>query len=694
LPLVTEPSQPPATADELPEQMRVRREKLDRLRAEGIDPYPPSFARTTSVAELAAAYPDLAPDTATGTAAGVAGRVVRSRNGGKLCFATIRDGSGDLQVMLSLDRLGAESLARWKADVDLGDQIGVVGEVIASRSGELSVLADSWIITAKALRPLPDKHKGLADPEARVRQRYVDLIVNTDARSMVYRRAAILSSVRSTLERFGYVEVETPILQTLHGGAAARPFATRLNAFDLPMYLRIAIELYLKRLVVGGIERVYEIGRIFRNEGVDTTHSPEFTMLEAYEAYGDYDTMATLTRAIVLDAAAAIGSAVVPDGRGGEIDLAAPWRSVTVHDAVSGAVGEQLTIDTPAARLRVLAENHGVALQPHWGHGEIVLELFEKLVEHTLIEPTFVRDYPVSVRPRARPHQRSAIGRSLGSCCQRRRVGARLFRTRRPGRATPSAHRAISAGGRRRSRSHATRRGFPARPRIWSAAHGRARTRNRPVGDVTDGFQHPRDDSVSVGSAGIGTAGYRSARAGVTARIRRARTSDVAVIRGIVDAYARDRILLDKPTVTLYEDIQEFWVAEDDEETDPELAAIGCGALHVLWEDLAEVRTLAVRPDHRGVGVGHLLLDQLIQVARDLGVRRLFCLTFQVTFFKTHGFRVIEGSPVAPDVYEELLRSYDEGVAEFLGLERVKPNTLGNTRMLLQLQPESETSVL
>jgi lysyl-tRNA synthetase class 2 len=405
LPLVTEPSQPPATADELPEQMRVRREKLDRLRAEGIDPYPPSFARTTSVAELAAAFPDLAPDTATGTAAGVAGRVVRSRNGGKLCFATIRDGSGDLQVMLSLDRLGAESLARWKADVDLGDQIGVVGEVIASRSGELSVLADSWIITAKALRPLPDKHKGLADPEARVRQRYVDLIVNTDARSMVYRRAAILSSVRSTLERFGYVEVETPILQTLHGGAAARPFATRLNAFDLPMYLRIAIELYLKRLVVGGIERVYEIGRIFRNEGVDTTHSPEFTMLEAYEAYGDYDTMATLTRAIVLDAAAAIGSAVVPDGRGGEIDLAAPWRSVTVHDAVSGAVGEQLTIDTPAARLRVLAENHGVALQPHWGHGEIVLELFEKLVEHTLIEPTFVRDYPVSVRPLARPHR-------------------------------------------------------------------------------------------------------------------------------------------------------------------------------------------------------------------------------------------------------------------------------------------------
>jgi lysyl-tRNA synthetase class 2 len=405
LPLVTEPSPAAPAVDDLPEQLRVRREKLERLRAEGIDPYPPAFPRTATVAELRAAFPDLPADATTGATAGVAGRVVRSRNSGKLCFATIRDGSGDLQVMLSLDRLGAESLAQWKSDVDLGDQIGVVGEVISSRSGELSVLASSWMITAKALRPLPDKHRGLADPEARVRQRYVDLIVNPDARSMVYRRAAVVRSVRATLDRLGYVEVETPILQTLHGGAAARPFATHLNAFDLPMYLRIAIELYLKRLVVGGIERVYEIGRIFRNEGVDTTHSPEFTMLEAYEAYGDYDSMAAMTREIVLDAAAAVGSTVVPDGRGGEVDLAAPWRSVTIHEAVSEAVGEKVTIDTPADRLRVLAEKLGVALQPYWGHGEMLLELFEKLVEHTLIQPTFVRDYPASVRPLARPHR-------------------------------------------------------------------------------------------------------------------------------------------------------------------------------------------------------------------------------------------------------------------------------------------------
>jgi lysyl-tRNA synthetase, class II len=395
--------QPPT--DDLPEQMRVRREKLDRIRAAGIDPYPVGFPRTATIADVRARHPDLAPDTFTGDRVGVVGRVVLYRTGGKLCFATIRDGSGDIQVMLSLDKVGAEALARWKSDVDLGDHVGIEGEVITSRSGELSVLADSWTMTAKGLRPLPDKHKGLADAEARVRQRYVDLIVNPDARAMVTTRAAVVRSVRETLARHGYVEVETPSLQTLHGGAAARPFKTHLNAFDLQMYLRIALELYLKRVVVGGIERVYEIGRIFRNEGVDSTHSPEFTMLEAYEAYGDYDTMAALTREIVLDAAVAIGSAQVPDGRGGVIDLAAPWRTITVHQAVSAAVGVEVTIDTPVEDLRAIADKFDVALQPGWDHGHVVLELFEKLVEHTLIEPTFVRDYPESVRPLARPHR-------------------------------------------------------------------------------------------------------------------------------------------------------------------------------------------------------------------------------------------------------------------------------------------------
>jgi lysyl-tRNA synthetase class 2 len=215
----------------------------------------------------------------------------------------------------------------------------------------------------------------------------------------------VLRSLRDTLEGQGYLEVETPLLQPLHGGAAARPFATHLNAFDIPLYLRIATELHLKRLVVGGIERVYEIGRVFRNEGVDSTHSPEFTELEAYQAYGDYNTMAELTRDLVVNAARVLGSTVVPDGRGGEIDLAAQWRRLPIHQAVAEAVGEEVTVGTPVEVLRKIADRHDVALDPAWVAGEVVLELFEKLVEHTLLEPTFVMDYPVEVRPLARDHR-------------------------------------------------------------------------------------------------------------------------------------------------------------------------------------------------------------------------------------------------------------------------------------------------
>jgi lysyl-tRNA synthetase class 2 len=390
---------------DLPEQLRVRRAKLDRLRDAGIDPYPVGFPRTDTIAAVRERYADLEVDTYTGERVGVVGRVVLSRQGGKLCFATIRDGTGDIQVMLSLDRIGEDSLATWKADVDIGDHVGVEGEVISSKRGELSVLANRWTITSKALRPLPEKWHGLADAETRVRLRYVDLIINADARDMVRTRATVLASLRDTLGRREYVEVETPALQLVHGGAAARPFITHLNAFDIDLSLRIALELYLKRLVVGGIERVFEIGRIFRNEGVDSTHSPEFTMLEAYEAYGDYDTMAELTRALILDAAHALGRTVVGDGHGGEIDLTGDWHSITVHDAVSRAVGTDVTVDSSADELRAVADKHDVSLQPGWNAGQIVLELFEKLVEHTLLEPTFVRDYPVEVRPLARPHR-------------------------------------------------------------------------------------------------------------------------------------------------------------------------------------------------------------------------------------------------------------------------------------------------
>jgi lysyl-tRNA synthetase, class II len=390
---------------DLPEQMRVRRDKLDRLREAGVDPYPLGFERTTTARDLRSKYADLGIDVTTGDVVALAGRVMLKRGSGKLAFATIRDGSGDVQVMLSLDKVGNDALESWKRDVDLGDHVGVRGEVITSKRGELSVLADAWTLTSKALRPLPEKWHGLTDPEARVRLRYVDLIVNDSAREMVRTRATVIKSLRSTLENDGYVEVETPMLQPLHGGAAARPFSTHLNAFDQEMYLRIATELHLKRAVVGGIERVYEIGRVFRNEGVDSTHSPEFTELEAYAAYGDYDTMAELTRALVIDAAKAVGRTVVPDGHGGEIDLEAPWTNVTIHDAISAAVGEQVTVDTDADRLRQLADKHDVSLDPKWSAGQIVLELYEKLVEHTLLTPTFVRDYPVDVRPLARPHR-------------------------------------------------------------------------------------------------------------------------------------------------------------------------------------------------------------------------------------------------------------------------------------------------
>jgi len=384
--------------------MRVRREKLDRLRERGVDPFPVTVRRTTTLGELRQRFPDLAADATTGETVAVAGRIVLKRDSGKLCFATLRDGSGDLQVMLSLDKVGPDSLETWKRDIDLGDHVSVTGEVISSRRGELSVLAESWLLASKALRPLPKWH-GL-DAEARVRQRYAELAVNADARGLVYAKATVLRSLRDTLARREFVEAETGVLQFTNGGAAARPFTTNLNAFDTQMYLRIALELPLKRLVVGGIDRVYEMGRTFRNEGIDTTHNPEFTMLEAYEAYGDYDTMADLTRDLVVSAAQALGSTVVPDGHGGEIDLAKPWRSVTVHDAVSEAAGREVDPGTPADELRGIAAAHDVALQPGWSAGEIVLELFEKLVEHTLLEPTFVRDYPVEVRPLARSHRR------------------------------------------------------------------------------------------------------------------------------------------------------------------------------------------------------------------------------------------------------------------------------------------------
>ena len=405
----TEPPAGPDPAQDdsgLPEQIRVRRAKRAEMLASGHDPYPVAVPRTHTLREVRDAHPDLPPDTATGDRVGVTGRVIFQRNTGKLCFATLREGDGtELQAMLSLARVGAEELARWKAEVDLGDHVFVEGEVITSKRGELSVMADGWAMAAKAVRPLPVAHRELNE-ETRVRQRYVDLIVRPQARDMVRTRSQVVRTVRSALHDRGFVEVETPMLQLQHGGATARPFVTHANALDTDLYLRIAPELFLKRTVVGGIERVFEINRNFRNEGIDSTHSPEFAMLEAYQAYATYDDVAALTHDLVIECVRAVfGSDTVRHVDGSGHDLGGQWRQVTLHTAVSEAVDRGVSADTSVEDLRKLAAEFDVEIKESWSAGQIVLELFEKLVEHTLIAPTFVRDYPVETRPLTRAHR-------------------------------------------------------------------------------------------------------------------------------------------------------------------------------------------------------------------------------------------------------------------------------------------------
>ncbi|WP_408641791.1 lysine--tRNA ligase [Saccharopolyspora oryzae] len=386
--------------------MRVRREKRERLLDAGIDPYPVTLPITHGLAEVRAAHQGLEPDTATGEQVGVVGRVMFLRNTGKLCFATLRAGDGtELQAMLSLKQVGEDALATWKAEVDLGDFVFVRGEVITSRRGELSVMADEWRMASKSLRPLPVMHKELGE-EMRVRQRYVDLIVRKQAAETVRTRAAVQRSLRDSFEGRGYIEVETPMLQTLQGGAAARPFVTHSNAFDMDLFLRIAPELYLKRCVVGGIEKVFEINRNFRNEGSDSSHSPEFAMLEFYQAYADYNDMADLTRAVIQEAAEKVtGSQVVTWFDGTEYDLSGEWTSLRMYDSLSEALDSEITPETPVEVLRKHADSHGLQTDPANGHGKLVEELWEHLVGDHLTAPTFVRDFPVETSPLTRQHR-------------------------------------------------------------------------------------------------------------------------------------------------------------------------------------------------------------------------------------------------------------------------------------------------
>ena len=433
-----------APADDTPEQVKVRAAKRERLMEAGIPAYPVLLPITTTIKKVREQYSHLQPGEETEDYVGLAGRVVLARNGGKLCFATLMDGEGNkIQVMLSAASVGAESLAAYKNDVDLGDHLFVHGRVISSRRGELSIFATpaevtpeaqaayeaassalpapdaSWAIASKALRPLPktwtteDGEEITLSEDQRIRRRELDLITRPAARDMVRIRAAVNRSLRENFFRRDYIELETPMLQAIHGGAAARPFVTHMNALDTDLYLRIATEIYLKRAVVGGVDRVFEMNRNFRNEGMDSSHSPEFTSLEAYEAYSDYNGMAELTRDLIQQAARdafdlSEGEEIVRLADGTEYDLSGQWDRIDLYGSTSEALGEEITVETPRETLVKYAERIGLEVDDYAVSGKIVEDIFEELVASKLWAPTFVYDFPEDTSPLTRYHRSRA----------------------------------------------------------------------------------------------------------------------------------------------------------------------------------------------------------------------------------------------------------------------------------------------
>jgi lysyl-tRNA synthetase class 2 len=386
------------------DEFRRRLGEIEALRARGIDPYPVRFDRTATAADLQARFADLAAGAETEETVSVAGRMLLKRDQGKLVFATLRDGSGTIQLFVSRAVVGDDAFARF-GELDLGDWVGATGTIIKTKRGELSVRVESFALLAKALRQMPDKWHGLGDVDVRYRQRYVDLIANDDARRVFGVRFAAIDAIRSFLRERGFVEVETPVLQPVASGATARPFETHHNALDMGLYLRVAPELYLKRLTVAGFEKVFELARVFRNEGLSTRHNPEFTMLELYEAFVDYHDIARLTEQLIAHAArASIGTTQVEWG-GHSIDLTPPYRRATLIDLVHQHGGVDMHPTMPVDEARAIGDRLGIPWERNWGSGKLLLEVYEKTTEHELIEPTFVLDYPREVSPLARAHR-------------------------------------------------------------------------------------------------------------------------------------------------------------------------------------------------------------------------------------------------------------------------------------------------
>jgi lysyl-tRNA synthetase class 2 len=393
-------------AVDIPEQVQIRMDKRAELLKRGLQAYPVALPIDTTISAVRAEHGHLEAEQSTGVMVGIAGRVIFSRNTGKLCFATLTAGNGDsIQAMVSLAEVGEDSLADWKALVDLGDYIFVHGEVITSKRGELSVMVNTWQMAAKALRPLPVAHKDMSE-ESRVRQRYVDLIMRPQAQEMARTRVKTVAALRRSLESRDYLEIETPMLQTQPGGATARPFITSSNAFGIELFLRVAPELFLKRAVVGGLERVFEINRNFRNEGSDSTHSPEFAMLEFYQAFADYQVMATVTRELIQEAALAVtGSLTVTHFDGSEHDLSGVWPQIDLYGELSKAVNHEITPSTPRQTLEELCQVADIKYSPSAVNGKLVEELFEHHVISTFSGPTFVMHFPVDTSPLTRDHR-------------------------------------------------------------------------------------------------------------------------------------------------------------------------------------------------------------------------------------------------------------------------------------------------